>query len=186
MREKNAGYTILEHFPTGEQGFAIGESHTAPAPYVTWQYRVADQNNLFWGHYFTSREDAYADYRMRIEKEVRDITERTHQPPRLPQLCLSIHPSTGDLINIRRGERGFYASDWNIPGNRERNERTAELMNAKWGVTKAQAKAMEAGSAFGWDCPAADPRRYDEQGNPQKQEQAPKRQRNKEHPERER
>lgn len=27
------GYTIIERFPVGEQGFAIGYSETAPAPY---------------------------------------------------------------------------------------------------------------------------------------------------------
>ena len=44
MKEKeiNAGYEIIERFPVGEQGFAIGHSETAPAPYVTWQYRTAD------------------------------------------------------------------------------------------------------------------------------------------------
>ena len=33
---KNAGYTIIESFTVGEQGFALGHSETAPAPYVTW------------------------------------------------------------------------------------------------------------------------------------------------------
>ena len=30
-REINAGYEIIERFPVGEQGFAIGHSETAPA-----------------------------------------------------------------------------------------------------------------------------------------------------------
>ena len=35
MKEKeiNEGYEIIERFPVGEQGFALGHSETAPAPY---------------------------------------------------------------------------------------------------------------------------------------------------------
>lgn len=34
------------------------------------------------------------------------------------------------------------------------------------GVTKAQSAAMMAGSMFSWDAPAADPKNYDENGQP--------------------
>ena len=60
---KNAGYTIIERFTVGEQGFALGHSETAPAPYVTWQYRAAAPDHFFWGHYMNSKEAAYADKR---------------------------------------------------------------------------------------------------------------------------
>lgn len=63
---KNAGYTIIERFTVGEQGFALGHSDTAPAPYVTWQYRAAAPDHFFWGHYMNSKEAAYEDYRNRI------------------------------------------------------------------------------------------------------------------------
>ena len=36
----------------------------------------------------------------------------------LPDFCLSTLPSTGQLIILRKGERGYYASDWDT-GNRE-------------------------------------------------------------------
>jgi hypothetical protein len=36
------------------------------------------------------------------------------------------------------------------------------------GVTRAQEEAMLAGSLFGWHTKAADPRSYDENGQPQR------------------
>ena len=78
---KNAGYTIIESFTVGEQGFAIGHSETAPAPYVTWQYRVAASDHFFWGHYMNSKEAAYEDYRNRINGEIEHVSKRI-QPQR--------------------------------------------------------------------------------------------------------
>ena len=78
---KNAGYTIIESFTVGEQGFALGHSETAPAPYVTWQYRAAAPDHFFWGHYMNSKEAAYEDYRSRINGEVEYVSKRI-QPQR--------------------------------------------------------------------------------------------------------
>ena len=38
--------------------------------------------------------------------------------------------------------------------------------NAKLGVSRAQEEAMKAGSMFGFQVPAADPRNYDADGKP--------------------
>lgn len=78
---KNAGYTIIESFTVGEQGFALGHSETAPAPYVTWQYRAAAPDQFFWGHYMNSKEAAYEDYRNRINGEIEHVSKRI-QPQR--------------------------------------------------------------------------------------------------------
>ena len=46
------------------------------------------------------------------------------------------------------------------------NQEVAEIANHASVVTKAQEAAMLAGSMFGWQTPAADPKNYDEQGQP--------------------
>ena len=68
---KNAGYTIIESFTVGEQGFALGHSDT-----VTWQYRAAAPDHFFWGHYMNSKEAAYADYRSRIKGGIEYVSKR--------------------------------------------------------------------------------------------------------------
>ncbi len=85
----------------------------------------------------------------------------------LPELCFSILRNTGALICIKRGESGYYPSDWDT-GDPAQNRELADYNNQELGVTDAQRKAMEAGSMFGWSCPAADPRNYpEEQQGPQ-------------------
>lgn len=78
----------------------------------------------------------------------------------LPDLCFSTLPSTGDLICIKKGEKGYYPSDWNTD-NPERNAELADYNNERLGVTAAQRQAMECGSMHGWDCPGADPSTYE-------------------------
>ncbi len=77
----------------------------------------------------------------------------------LPEMCFSILPGAGTLICIKRGESGYYRSDWDT-GDPVQNRELADYNNQELGVTAAQRKAMEAGSMFGWGCPAADPRSY--------------------------
>ena len=83
----------------------------------------------------------------------------------LPELCFSTLKSTGALICIKRGERGYYKSDWNTD-SREKNQELADYNNVRLGVTEAQRQAMECGSMHGWNIPGADPKLY-EQESPQ-------------------
>ncbi len=83
----------------------------------------------------------------------------------LPEKCYSTLIDTGAVVILKRGETGFYKTD--IPfSSKEEAQALVDEYNKKLGVTKAQAEAMKAGSMFGWACPAADPKNYDDQGQP--------------------
>ena len=78
----------------------------------------------------------------------------------LPELCFSVLPATGELICIKRGESGYYPSDWSTD-DKEQNVELADYNNERLGVTPEQRQAMEVGSMAGWDVPGADPANYD-------------------------
>lgn len=72
----------------------------------------------------------------------------------LPEFCFA--EAHGETVMIKRGMTGYFVTGY--------KETPAEL-NAKLGITAAQYEAMVVGSMFGWHVPAADPNKYDEQGN---------------------
>lgn len=51
---------------------------------------------------------------------------------RLPEMCFTLLPGTGQLICIKRGESGYYPSDWSTGDARE-NRRIADEQNRKGG-----------------------------------------------------
>lgn len=83
----------------------------------------------------------------------------------LPELCFSTLLTSGELICIKRGETGYFPSEWDT-GDKERNVELADQLNEQLGVTMWQRKAMEVGSMCGWDVPGADPAKYLEDSDP--------------------
>ena len=83
----------------------------------------------------------------------------------LPEKCFSALESTGEIITVTKGEKG-YTSTGQYPQNGVSSKEAAAALNEAAGVTKAQEAAMVAGSMFGWDTPAADPKNYDAKGVP--------------------
>ena len=82
----------------------------------------------------------------------------------LPDKCFSYLESTGEMIVITKGEKGYTPTGIYPQSDSPKNG--ASALNAANCVTKAQEAAMVAGSIFGWETPAADPKNYDEQGIP--------------------
>lgn len=76
----------------------------------------------------------------------------------LPRYCYGYLPTEKEEIRIDFATSGY------TPYRKMASGRSAKEMNREIGVTPAQAEAMKAGSMFGWNCPAADPKSYNEQG----------------------
>ena len=52
----------------------------------------------------------------------------------LPDTCLSTLPSTGQLVVLKHGVRGYYRSEWDT-GNRAENRDIADSHNRRRGIT---------------------------------------------------
>lgn len=125
---------------------------------------ISGQASDGWGEGFEQREieldggrELYVHLWQDEDWSIRTEQER-FEPYRdkLPQLCFTLLPGTGQLICVKRGESGYYPSDWSTPDAQE-NRRIADEQNQKLGVTPAQETAMKIGSMCGWDVPGADP-----------------------------
>lgn len=130
---------------------------------------VTGQASDGWGEGFEQREIRLDDSELYVHLWSWDNwtlkTEKEQFSPAyadgLPELCFTVIKSTGELACIKRGESGYYPSDWDMH-DRKRNEELAADQNERLGVTEAQRQAMECGSMFGWNAPGADPKWYED------------------------
>lgn len=75
---------------------------------------------------------------------------------RLPEICYTVSNYSKELIQLKRGMQGYYPSSLTTE-DASINRATADYLNRKLGVTKAQEQAMSIGSLFGFHVPGADP-----------------------------
>ena len=89
------------------------------------------------------------------------VPEKTQE---LPDHCFSVHPSTGELIFIERGKKGYeigrFSSD-----NPTLNRSEADRYNLWDRVTPQVEAAMLGGALRGWASPAARVSSYDLRGS---------------------
>lgn len=77
----------------------------------------------------------------------------------LPENCFATLPGTGELIILKRGETGYYRSDWDT-GDKAQNQELAAHHNRRRGINSAQVEAMQVGSMCGFHVPGANPQIY--------------------------
>ena len=138
-----------QHLKDAEKGIRFIDSHYKEL------FRIPDGGKVKI-HYSWNEDQIRTcryidDYHVEIGSNLYHICEfaermeyggHTCEPVRdnLPERCYSVLSGSDEIIIIKRGE--------------------------KLGVSRAQEEAMKAGSMFGFQVPAADPRNYDADGKP--------------------
>ena len=84
----------------------------------------------------------------------------------LPLVCYGKVPEKKAIVMFVRGSDNWRSAHFVTKGRT--SQKLVDELNSEMGVSKAQAAAMLAGATQGWATPAADPKNYDEQGQPVK------------------
>ncbi|MBQ8612039.1 MAG: hypothetical protein IJ412_10100 [Oscillospiraceae bacterium] len=123
-------------------------------------FRVETDHHTYFLRCIPSKGD-YNFYFFCYDK--RALMEVLRKQKGLPLVCWSRLKSTDEVIALKYGESGYYK--WETSGyDGVPSEEIVDYLNETSGITKVQAAAMEAGSMFGWHCPASDPRNYEPDG----------------------
>jgi hypothetical protein len=75
---------------------------------------------------------------------------------KLPEMCFVDVVTEDVLCIVKRGESGYYRTDWPKSKDRLINRQVVAERNEGLGVTPAKASAMSNGSMFGWHTVGAD------------------------------
>lgn len=78
----NQGYTITDCETIGRKEIVFAESPTAPSPYATWEHNLNNdeetgRQDFYWGHYFSDRDRAKADFKERVDDARADLVAMT-------------------------------------------------------------------------------------------------------------
>ena len=82
----------------------------------------------------------------------------------LPKVCYGKVPEKRAIVMFERGVDGWRSASAVAKGRT--SQKLIDELNGELGVSKAQAASMLGGATLGWDSPAANPKNYDEQGQP--------------------
>ena len=162
---RNAEYGIWFITPNYKEKFRIVDGDSIRMTFPAGEYqdrecRFIDETHLEVGNSLYH----ICEFAERIQRECIQIIPLRQS---LPEKCFSALESTGEIITVSKGEKG-YTPTGQYPQNGVSPKEAAATLNDAAGVTKAQEAAMVAGSMFGWDTPAADPKNYDTKGVPVK------------------
>lgn len=162
------------HLKDAEKGIRFIDSHYKEL------FRIPDGGKVKI-HYSWNEEQIRTcryidDYHVEIGSNLYHICEfaermeyggHTCEPIRdnLPEQCYSVLSGSDKIIIIKRGEKGYFKTDIPVTDKDEARSIVNEY-NTKLGVSRSQEGAMKAGSMFGFQVPAADPRNYDADGKP--------------------
>ena len=126
---------------------------------LCWGYRILTKNYAL----YLRCNPELGDYNFNIycyDKET--LFGKLAADRGMPRYCYSFLPTADIEIRIDFGERGY------VPHGINGSAESVERKNKELGITPSQVKAMESGSMFGWDVPAADVKSYDENGDVRK------------------
>lgn len=78
----------------------------------------------------------------------------------LPDMCYTYLSGSNEIGLIKKGEEGYYKTEYLCVDDTEINEDLVRELNAKLGVSVIEKHCMVLGSLFGWDAPGAHVENY--------------------------